>query len=68
MTSDLFEGIRMTCVLSESRLFIDSSTKSLKTILLHTRNKCLCLPVAHSAHLKQNYENVKNLLEALKKM
>lgn len=64
MTSDLFEGIRMTCVLSESRLFIDSSTKSLKTILLHIRNKC---PVPHSVHLKQNYDSVKKLLEALKK-
>lgn len=47
-------------------MFIDSSTKSLKAVLLHNGNKVPSLPLFHSVHLKENYESVKILLEALK--
>lgn len=62
----MFEAIGIPCVPSEWRLFIDSSTKSLKAVLLHNGNKFPSLPIAHSVHLKENYECVKILLESVK--
>lgn len=44
------------------RLFIDSSKRSLKAVLLHNGNKYASLPVAHSVHLKECYDNLKNVL------
>ncbi|KAL7839426.1 hypothetical protein SRHO_G00260840 [Serrasalmus rhombeus] len=62
----LFEAIGITCNPKEWRLFIDSSCKSLKAVLLHNGNKYPSLPVAHSVHLKEEYTSVKMLLGALK--
>ncbi|KAL7834776.1 hypothetical protein SRHO_G00290230 [Serrasalmus rhombeus] len=62
----LFEAIGITCNPNEWRLFIDSSCKSLKAVLLHNGNKYPSLPVAHSVHLKEEYTSVKMLLGALK--
>ncbi|KAL6470805.1 hypothetical protein MHYP_G00219240 [Metynnis hypsauchen] len=59
----LFEAIGITCNPNEWRLFIDSSCKSLKAVLLHNGNKYPSLPVAH---LKEEYTSVKMLLGALK--
>jgi hypothetical protein len=42
---------------NEWRLFIDSSKRSLKAILLHSGNNYASLPIGHSAHLKESYEN-----------
>ena len=61
----LFEAIGIPCNTSDWRLFIDSSSKSLKTVLLHNTNKCPSIPLAHSVQMKENYENVKMLLSAL---
>ena len=44
----------------------DSSSRSLKAVLLHNGNKYPSIPVAHSVHLKEDYNNVKTLLEMLK--
>jgi hypothetical protein len=46
------------------RLFIDSSKGSLKAVLLHNGNKFASIPVAHSIHLKETYENL--VLENIK--
>ncbi|KAL6477291.1 hypothetical protein MHYP_G00131260 [Metynnis hypsauchen] len=62
----LFEAIGITCNPNEWRLFIDSSCKRLKAVLLHNGNKYPSLPVAHSVHLKEEYTSVKMLLGALK--
>ena len=43
-----------------------SSSNSLKEVLLHNGNKYPSLPLAHSVHLKENYENVKTVLNVLK--
>jgi hypothetical protein len=43
-------------------LFIDSSKRSLKGVLLHNGNKYASVPVAHSIHLKETYENLEVLL------
>lgn len=47
------------------RLFMDSSKCSLKAVLLHNGNKYASIPLAHSVHLKEIYENLKTLLEAI---
>lgn len=47
---------------TEWRLFIDSSKRSLKAVLLHNGNKYASLPIAHSVHLKECYENLKHVL------
>lgn len=50
----------------EWRLFIDSSKRSLKCVLLHNGNKFASIPIGHSVHLKESYENMKKVLQKLK--
>ena len=50
----------------EWRLFIDSSKRSLKAVLLHNGNKYASLPVAHSVHLKECYENLDLVLSKIR--
>lgn len=50
----------------EWRLFIDASKQSLKAVLLHNGNKFASVPVAHSVHLKERYENLNMILLKLK--
>jgi len=45
------------------RLFIDSSKLSLKAVLFHSGNTLLSIPVGHSVHNKESYENMKILME-----
>ena len=47
-------------------MFIDSSQSSLKVVLLHNGNIHPSIPIAHSAILKERYENVKKLLDLIK--
>jgi len=47
------------------RLFIDSSKLSLKAVLLHNGNTLPSIPVGHSVHNKELYENMKILIEAI---
>jgi hypothetical protein len=49
----------------EWRLFIVSSKRSLKSVLLHNGNCLATVPVAHSVHLKETYENLEQLLEKI---
>jgi len=51
---------------SDWRLFIDSSIRSLKAILLHNGNIYAPLPVAHSVILDEEYHNLELLLQKLK--
>ena len=48
------------------RLFIDSSKRSLKCVLLHNGKQYGSIPIGHSVTLKENYENIKVVLERLK--
>ena len=50
---------------TEWRLFIDSSNRSLKGMLLHNGNECASLTVTHSIQMKETYENMKTLLNEL---
>ena len=49
----------------EFRLFIDSSKRSLKAVLLSNGIKVASVPIAHSVHLKETYENLKILLQSI---
>ena len=49
----------------EWRLFIDSSILSLKAVLLHNKNILPSIPVGYAAHMKETYENMKNLLQCI---
>ena len=46
----------------EWRLFIDSSTRSLKAVLLFNGKKVASLPIAHSVTLKETYATMSLLL------
>ena len=48
------------------RLFIDSSKRSLKCVLLHNGNKFACVPIGHSVIVKNHYLNVKMVLQKLR--
>ena len=51
---------------NEWRLFIDSSKRSLKCVLLHNSNKFACVPIEHSVIVKEHYLNVKMVLQKLR--
>ena len=50
----------------DSRLFIDSSKRSLKCVLLHSGNMFACVPIGHFVILKEHYQNVKMCVEKLR--
>ena len=50
----------------EWRLFIDSSKRSLKCVLLHNGNKFPCVSIGHSGTVKEHYLNVKIVLQKLR--
>jgi len=47
------------------RLYIDLSKLSLKAFPLHSGNTLPSIPVGHSVHNKEPYENMKILMEAI---
>ena len=47
------------------RLFIDSSKRSLKCVLLHNGNTLGSIPIAHSVHAKEGYGEIKTVLSLL---
>lgn len=51
---------------NEWRLFLDSSKRSFKAMLLHNGNKYASIPVAHSVVLSEEYHNLAFVLEKLK--
>ena len=46
-------------------LFLDSSKRSLKCVLLHNGNTYGAIPIGHSVHLKEQYEHIKLVLDLL---
>ena len=62
----LFEEIEFLYDPSDWRLFVDSSARNLKVVLLHNGIKYPSIPITHSVHLKEGYENVKHLLRLVK--
>jgi len=62
----LFDAIKIQFNPQDWRLFIDSSSRSLKAVLLHNGNQYPSIPLAHSVHMKEDYNNVKIMLHSLK--
>ena len=50
----------------EWRLFIDSSKRNLKGVLLHNMNKFAPIPISHSTVLKEADQNVEFVLKKIK--
>ena len=48
------------------RLFIDSSKRILKCVLLHNMNEYASIPIGHSTKPKEKYEPIKQVLEFIK--
>ena len=63
--NELFEKLHVVHRPDEWILFIDSSKRSLKAVLLHNGNQKPSVPIAHSVHLKEKYENIEILLESI---
>ncbi|KAK3882460.1 hypothetical protein Pcinc_013167 [Petrolisthes cinctipes] len=51
---------------TEWRLFIDTSSRSLKAVLLNNGNKFASIPVARSVLMKETHNSMERLLSALK--
>ena len=49
----------------EWKLFIDSSKRSLKCVLLHNGNTLDSISIAHSVHAKEGYGKIKTVLSLL---
>ena len=47
----------------EWRLFIDSSVRSLKCVLLHNGNKYASIPIGHSISMREEYDSIRQILE-----
>jgi hypothetical protein len=62
----LFEAIGIACNPNEWCLFINSSSRSHKAVLLHNGNKYPSIPLVHLVHFKEDYNSIKSLLDALK--
>ena len=65
------EGLLLAMGLSaycsnDLRLFIDSSKRRLKFVLLHNGNQYGSIPIGQSVTLKENYENIKVVFKRLK--
>ena len=63
--SGLVNALGCPYLQDEWRLFIDSSKQSLKCVLLHNGNKFSSIPIGHSVHLKESYENMKFVLQKI---
>ena len=50
----------------EWRLFLDSSKRSSKCVLLHIGNKFACVPIGHFVVVEEHYLNVKMALQKLR--
>ena len=62
----LMAASRITHDPDEWRLFIDSCKTSLKAVLLQNGNVLLSIPVGHAVHMKETYDNMKQLLRCIK--
>ena len=51
---------------NEWRLYIDSSKRSLKRVLLHNGNKLGSLPIAHSTEVKEEYPTIALVMNKIK--
>lgn len=58
----LFAALKYKHVPEEWRLFVDSSVKSLKAVLLHNGNLLPSVPIAYSTAMKEEYRSLAKIL------
>lgn len=59
----LMDELKKNCYEKEQwRLFIDSSLRSLKAVLLHNGNVFASIPIAYARSMKEEYNNIEMLL------
>lgn len=63
--SGLMAALKINYKPEQWRLFIDSSKTSLKAVLLNNGNVLPSIPVGHAVHMKETYENIKQLLKCI---
>ena len=63
--SGLVNALGMEYKAEEWRLFLDSSVRSMKAVLLHIGNKVASVPIGHSVVLKESYQDMEHLLHAI---
>lgn len=56
---------RIIYVAEDWRLFLDSSTKNFKAVLIHNGNFYASVPIPNFVVLKEEYQNLKLVLETL---
>lgn len=61
----LYEANGIACNPNEWLLFVDSSSRKLKDVLLHKENMYTSIPQAHSVQFEEEYSNANILLDAL---
>jgi len=62
---DLTQTLNINHIPLDWRLFLDSYKLSLKAVLFHSGNTLPSIPVGHSVHNEESYENMKILMEAI---
>ena len=62
---ELFQTLGVVHIVNKWRLFIDSSKRSLKEVLLHIGNKKPSIPIALFAQLKESYDSIEILLNTI---
>ena len=63
--ADLMKSMGPDYINTEWRLFIDSSSRSLKAVLLHNGNKYSSIPIGHSVQMRETHDSMDQLLSAL---
>ena len=58
--------MRTSYITLEWRLFINSSKRSMKYVLLHNGTKLAFIPIGHSIQMMETYENIKTILDRIK--
>lgn len=53
-------------IIDEWRLFVDSSKRSLKLVLVNNGNKHALVSVDHSVHVKESFDNLELVLTKIK--
>jgi len=61
-TDGLMQTLNINHIPLDWRLFIDSFKLSFKEVLLHNVNTLPSIPVGHSVHNEESYENMKTLM------
>ena len=63
--ADLMKSMGHDYINTKWRLFIDSSSRSRKAVLLHNGNKYSSIPIGHSVQMKETHDSMDQLHSAL---